>query len=233
MSASFIQISDCHIDDEKLVMGVDSKSTLNKVLSHIKTQTFDALLISGDLTHNGTPSSYQSLKDSLGCINNTIEVIPGNHDNKANLAASFNTELQNSFRLNDWQIITLDSVQTNKVSGFLDDSQLNYLNETINNSDAKYIIVCLHHPIVSMNSDWDDSLSLENPNELFNVIENHSKVKAVLWGHAHQSECFKYKDISLFSCPSTALQFNGPENVGYNHYTLHSNGNIDCKTHWL
>jgi len=233
MSTSFIQISDCHIDDEKLVMGVDSRSSLEKVLSRIKTQAFDALIISGDLTHNGTPNSYQLLKDSLSCIDNNIYAMPGNHDNKHNLSTAFNTELQNSFQLDEWQIITLDSVQNNKVSGFLNEAQLCFLSESINNSDAKYIVVCLHHPIVSMNSDWDDSLSLENPNDLFNVIKKCSKVKAVLWGHAHQSECFKYKGVSLFSCPSTALQFNGPEGVGYNHYTLHSNGKIDCKTHWL
>ncbi|MCS5592230.1 MAG: metallophosphoesterase [Gammaproteobacteria bacterium] len=233
MSASFIQISDCHIDDKKLVMGVDSKSNLKQVLSHVKSQAFDALLISGDLTHNGTLSSYQLLQDSLSCIDNNIHVMPGNHDNKANLSAAFNTELQNTFQLDDWQIITLDSVQINKVSGFLDKAQLSFLDDAISSSNSKYIIVCLHHPLVSMNSDWDDKLSLGNPDDLFTIVERYSKIKAILWGHAHQSECFNHKGISLFSCPSTALQFNGPESIGYNHYTLHSNGNIECKTHWL
>ena len=233
MSTSFIQISDCHIDDDKQVMGVDTQAHLENVLDHIKTQTFDALLISGDLTHNGTPSSYQLLKKSLSLIDQSTYVVPGNHDNKTNLSAAFNSDLQGGFQLNDWQIITLDSVQTNKVSGFLDGDQIVFLENSINSSNAKHIIVCLHHPVVSMNSAWDDSLSLENPNDLFDVIGKYSKVRAVLCGHAHHSKRFIQNNISLFSCPSTALQFNGPDKIGYNHFRLHSNGKIDCKTHWL
>ncbi len=233
MSISFIQISDCHIDDEILVMGVDSQSNLQQVLTHIKEKSFNALLISGDLTHNGTPNSYKKLQKSLANIKSDIHVMPGNHDNKDNLSTIFNTELQNTFQLDDWQIITLDSVQINKVSGFLSEDQLHFLEITINSSKAKYIIVALHHPIVSMGSDWDDELSLENSEDLFEIIERYSKVKAILWGHAHQSETFEHKGVSLFSCPSTALQFNGPDNIGYNHYTLHSDGKIECETHWL
>ena len=233
MSASFIQISDCHIDDEILVMDVNSTANLELVLSDIKNREFDALLISGDLTHNGTSHSYAKLQKQLKTIDADIHVMPGNHDNKYNLSSTFNTELQNTFQLGDWQIITLDSVQINKVSGLLTEEQLHFLDETLDRTLAKYNIICLHHPVVSMNSDWDDELSLENPEDLFEIVERYSKVKAILWGHAHQSEAFEHKGISLFSCPSTALQFNGPDNIGYNHYTLHSNGKIECKTHWL
>jgi len=233
MNTSFIQISDCHIDDEVLVMGVDSTANLARVVGDIKNQEFDALLISGDLTHNGTPSSYKKLQKSLAFIQSDIHVMPGNHDDKDNLSETFSTKLQKTFQLGDWQIITLDSVQINKVSGRLSKDQLHFLDDTISHSNAKHIVVCLHHPVVSMESDWNDELSLENPEDLFEVIEQHSQVKAILWGHAHQSETFERKNVKLFSCPSTALQFNGPDNIGYNHYTLHSNGKIECKTHWL
>ena len=233
MNTSFIQISDCHIDDDTLVMGVDSTENLKHILSDIKNREFDALLISGDLTHNGTPSSYKKLQKYLAVIDSDIHVMPGNHDDKGNLSVAFNAELQNTFQLGDWQIITLDSVQINKVSGLLTEEQLHFLDDTISNSKAQYIVVCLHHPIVSMNSDWDDELSLENPDDLFEIVGQHSKVRAILWGHAHQSEAFEHKGTSLFSCPSTALQFNGPEHIGYNHYRLHSNGKIECETHWL
>lgn len=233
MNTSFIQISDCHIDDETLVMGVDSTENLKRVLSDIKNKEFNVLLISGDLTHNGTSSSYQKLKKSFTDVDTKIYAIPGNHDDKNNLSLAFSTELQNSFQLDDWQIITLDSVQINKVSGLLNDEQLLFLDEAISTSNAKYIIICLHHPIVSMGGDWDDELSLENPEDLFKVVERHSRVKAILWGHAHQSKVFERNGVSLISCPSTALQFNGPDKIGYNHYTLHSNGKIECKTHWL
>ncbi len=233
MSVSFIQISDCHIDDETLVMGVDSKSNLDKVLEHINAKPFDALLISGDLTHNGTPSSYKTLQKSLGSINAEVYVMPGNHDNKTNLSNAFNSDLQKGFQLGEWNIITLDSVQENKVSGLLNNKQCHFLTEALNDCNGRHTIVCLHHPIVPMQSNWDDELSLDNPEDLFAIIDKHPHVKAVLWGHAHESKVFDYNNVKLFSCPSTALQFNGPDKIGYNHYTLHDNGSIECKTEWL
>ena len=214
-------------------MDVESTANLEHVLNDIKNRKFDALLISGDLTHNGTPSSYQKLQDQLKIIDADIHVMPGNHDNKDNLSQAFNTKLQKTFQLGDWQVITLDSVQTDKVSGRLNNDQLHFLDETLNRALAKYNIVCLHHPIVPMDSDWDDTLSLESPEDLFRVIDKYSHVKAILWGHAHQSKVFDYKGVKLFSCPSTALQFNGPDKIGYNHYTLYSDGKIECETHWL
>jgi Icc protein len=38
-----------------------------------------------------------------------------------------------------------------------------------------------------MNSEWDDALSLENPQDLFAVLDKYPKVQAVLFGHAHES----------------------------------------------
>ena len=73
----------------------------------------------------------------------------------------------------------------------------------------------------------------KNSEEFFSVISQFPRVKAIIWGHAHQSSEFKFGNIKLFSCPSTAVQFCGPLSIGYNHYTLHANGEINCKTRWL
>jgi len=159
--------------------------------------------------------------------------MPSNHDDKSNLFQAFNTELQSAFQLGDWQNITLDSVRINKVNDLLNEDWLRFLDDTISNSTAKYIFVYLHHSIIPMNSDWDGELSLENPKDFFAVVERHSNVKAIAWGHAYHSEIFNYKGVSIFSSPYTALQLNGPDNIGYNDYTLHSDGNIEYKTHWL
>ena len=85
MPKSFIQISDSHIDDEKLVMGVDSQANLAAVVEHVSKQTFDALVFSGDLSHNGTTSSYIQIKEILKPLGNNVCILPGNHDNKSSL----------------------------------------------------------------------------------------------------------------------------------------------------
>ncbi len=233
MPKSFIQISDSHIDDEKLVMGVDSQANLASVVEHISKQSYDALVVSGDLSHNGTMSSYIQIKEILKPLNNNASILPGNHDNKSNLSKIFSNSLLCNFQLNDWEIITIDSVQNEKVSGRLSNQQLQTLTDEIKLSSAKYIVLCLHHPVVPMQSSWNDDLSLENPEDFFDTISQFPKVRAVIWGHAHQSSEFNRDSIKLFSCPSTAVQFCGPSSIGYNHYTLHDNGEINCKTRWL
>ncbi len=233
MTKSFIQISDSHIDDNKLVLGVDSQANLGSIVSMISDQNYDVLLISGDLAHNGTLESYQKLQKILNPIETEIYVLPGNHDDFSNLSQVFNQSSLCNFIIGCWEIITLDSVQSGKVSGRLSDEQLHSLSQQISSSSAKYIALCLHHPPVSMQSDWDDEMSLENPDDLFAVIDQFDTIKAVMWGHAHQCCEFNRNGVKLFSCPSTALQFNGQSGIAYNHYTLNEDGEIYCKTQWL
>ena len=233
MTKSFIQISDSHIDDNKLVMGVDSQANLGAIVSMISQKNYEALLISGDLSHNGTLESYQTLQKILDPIETEIYVLPGNHDNLSNLSQVFNKSYLCNFTIDCWEVITIDSVQAGKVSGRLSDEQLYSLSQEINSSSAKYIVLCLHHPPVSMQSDWDDKMSLENPEDLFAVIDQFDNIKAIMWGHAHQCYESNRNGVKLFSCPSTALQYDGQLGVGYNHYTLNDDGEIYCKTQWL
>lgn len=230
---SLIQISDCHIDDQVESMGVDTHTNLTSVIKVIAKQGCDALLITGDLTHNGTLNSYQVLQHILMPIKSRIVVLSGNHDQIKNLNQVFSEQLISKFSLGNWEIITIDSTQNSKTSGYVTKQALDQLDQDLKNSMAKYNIVTLHHPIVSMQSDWDDSLSLENADELFNVMNKYPKIKAVLWGHAHQASEFNNDDVVLISCPSTALQFDNETRIGFNHYRLHDDGKLEYNTQWI
>jgi len=232
-SYSLIQISDCHIDDLVESMGVDTHANLTSVISSVVEFNCDTLLITGDLTHNGTLNSYQMLQKMLTPIKSDIVVLSGNHDQTNNLNQVFSKQLVSKFSLGDWEIVIIDSTQALKTSGYVTKQALDQLDQDLKNSRAKYNIIALHHPIVSMQSNWDDSLSLENADELFNVMNKYPKIKAVLWGHAHQASEFSNNDVMLISCPSTALQFNNETRIGFNHYTLHSNGKLEFNTQWI
>ena len=233
MANSFIQISDSHIDDEKIVWGADSKKNLSSIVKSITSRNYDALIISGDLTHNGSSSSYAIFKEIIEPISANLAIVAGNHDNKSNLSSAFSQNYLTKLTIADWEIISIDSVQDNKTSGFLRKDELKLLTENILSSTKKFIVLCLHHPPISMNSNWDDQKSLENPDDFFNTIDKFSNIKAVIWGHAHQGSEFNRNDVKLFSCPSTTLQFNGPEMIGYNHFNLSDEGEINCETVWL
>ncbi|SMN15152.1 3',5'-cyclic-nucleotide phosphodiesterase [uncultured Candidatus Thioglobus sp.] len=229
----FIQISDCHIDDTAQSLGVDSQKNLATVVNKITTLPSDALLISGDLTHNGTLQSYKILKKILSPIQTDIFVIEGNHDNFEHLNAEFSSCLFTQFTLGLWDIISINSVQIGKTSGFVSQHALAKLDQQLSHSSAKYSLVVLHHPIVSMNSTWDDTLSLENPDDLFALLKRHPKIQAALFGHAHESAEFNKNGIKIIACPSTAVQFNHESRIGFNHYTLLDDGQLHYTTQWI
>jgi len=233
MNNSFIQISDCHIDDEKNVWGTDSQKNLSTIVKSISNRNYNALIISGDLAHNGTAFSYSTLKDIIHPISDNLVILPGNHDNKFNLSSAFSQDYLKKLVIADWEIISIDSTQENKTSGFLNKAELELLTNKIASSTKKFIVLCLHHPPVSMESNWDDKKSLENSDDFFNTIDKFSNIKAVIWGHAHQGSEFYRNDVKLFSCPSTTLQFNGPDMIGFNHFNLSGEGEIICDTVWL
>ena len=93
----------------------------------ISNKNYDALLISGDLAHNGTLESYQKLQKILNPIETEIYVLPGNHDDLSNLSQIFSQSCLCNFILSCWEVITIDSVQVGKVSGRLNDENTEFL----------------------------------------------------------------------------------------------------------
>jgi len=233
MINSFIQISDCHIDDQKLVRKINTQANLSLIINDLILKSFSALIISGDLTENGTLVSYEIIKKIIAPIDVNFSVLPGNHDDDLHFPIIFNKNYLKSLSIDNWEIITLNSTQKNKVGGFLSDEQLQLLSEKILSLNNKFIILCLHHPPVSMESEWNDELSLENTADFFNVVDQFKNIKAIIWGHAHECKEFNRKGLKLFSCPSSAWQFNDCDMIGYNHYHLSVEGEIYCETVWL
>jgi len=230
---TIIQISDCHIDDSPQTMGTDTHNNLSKTINEIVNHIPDALIITGDLAHNGSLKSYKIIKTYLSKLNIDTIILPGNHDNIDNILKEFPNNLLREHCLGSWGIVSAYSKQENKVSGYLSAEELSKLNEALNLSTAKYNIVIIHHPPVPMCSSWDDSLSLQNMDDFFAIINKYSKVRAILWGHAHQSAEFNYNDITLVSCPSTAIQFDQESRVGFNRYLLHNDGKFEYETKWI
>ncbi len=229
----FVQISDCHIDDNTQVMGVNSQASLKKIVARITTLKNDALLITGDLTHHGTCQSYQKLKQILTPITTDIFAIAGNHDNLGNFKTELGAYLFDTITLGSWDIVQINSVQMHQTSGFVTTQALTKLDAQLQNSKNKHIIIVLHHPIVPMNSTWNDALSLKNPQDLFKVLDKYPKIRVTLFGHAHEAAEFSKNGLKIIACPSTALQFNNEKRIGFNYYTLFDNGHLSYETQWI
>ena len=79
-----IQITDTHIleDDAPSFYDFDTSASLNKVIECINQneQDADLILLTGDLVHQPTETTYQKLADYLSALKTPLYCLPGNHD---------------------------------------------------------------------------------------------------------------------------------------------------------
>ena len=74
-------------------------------------------------------------------------------------------------------------------------------------SAANHALVCLHHPLLPMDSEWLDSVGLENAAEALDRIGSHDKVRLCIFGHVHQDFEAERGGMRLLATPSTCRQF--------------------------
>jgi Icc protein len=114
------------------------------------------------------------------------------------------------------------------------------LDATLSAQAARHVLICLHHHPVAVGSAWLDALGIANRDSLFVVINRHRNVRALLWGHVHQSFDEHSGDLRLLATPSTCVQFK-PHCTRFRYdslppacrwLTLHDDGRIGTELLW-
>lgn len=139
------------------------------------------------------------------------------------------------FECGNWRVILLDTLQSGEVFGVLDEPQLEWLDATLRAAPEQHHLICLHHHPVAIGSRWMDSIGLREPERLFEVLDRHRNVRALLWGHIHQEFEQVRNGVRLLASPSTGVQF-APRSErfkvdslapGYRWLRLHGDGRLD------
>ncbi|WP_415892646.1 metallophosphoesterase [Neptuniibacter sp. PT8_73] len=241
---TLLQVSDMHLQQEPdmLLKGVNVEQRFQQVLAEIESQSADALLLTGDLTHHA-PRAYDRLVSNVHSLPYPTYWIPGNHDLPEEMARFTGTELASRVKTFDgWKLIFLDSSShpDGKGSGSLSESELSFLKaELSQTAPDQHALLVLHHHPVSVKSRWQDEICLGNADQFWQIVELYPQVKGVIFGHVHQSWALQRGDIQLFSVPATAAQFKAqtdsseveddPKLAGpaYGRYQLYSCGKIN------
>ncbi len=234
-----IHITDLHLGDNlgDQLSAVDCDQSLLQILERVQNEEFDLLLITGDITNHGAVSAYQRLQEYLKDIApKPIYLLPGNHDNWSNAEKVFQY-LPKHIVLGDWQIILLDSNEGNHHYGQLSQQELQFLEQSLSVSQAKYSLIALHHHPVDIASPWMDAMRVKNNSEFFDIINRFSSPRAVVWGHIHQEFDKYHSGVRLLSSPSTCTQFmpmtekheKDTRLPGYRQIVLATDGSIETK----
>ena len=87
------QISDFHLRPKRALAydAADTAGALEKVVEHINHMNplSDIVIATGDLADGGALESYGLAHELLSSLKPPLYIVPGNHDQKDNLAAAF------------------------------------------------------------------------------------------------------------------------------------------------
>jgi len=216
------QISDTHLyaDPCREMYGMNCDASLRQVLSVARSlsEPADLCLLTGDLVHDGSETGYQRLLNYIDGLGVPVYCLPGNHDDVELMRRMLKSErvsCDKHILFRQWLIVLLDTTVTGSEAGHLSEHECRRLELLIQQYNDRHILLALHHPPVSTSMAWMDSdVTLDNPERVHQLVKKYSRIRAVIWGHAHQ-EYSRIEDGVLWAgCPSTMAQFK-PDSVDF------------------
>jgi Icc protein len=238
-----LQLTDLHFcarPGDILQTGVVTDSSLAEAIAACRARhgRFDLAIATGDLAQDPVETAYSRLHDRLAALPWPVYCLPGNHDDSELLYATLNGGSVTSPRTvvrGRWLIALLNSAVPDKAHGHLSTADLEALDETLSARRDLHALVCLHHHPVPSGSPWLDRIALDNPDDLFGVLDRHPQVRGVLWGHIHQTYEGRRGGVRLMGSPSTCVQFRPNTRQleiddlppGFRWLSLHADGRIE------
>ncbi|MGK7948199.1 MAG: metallophosphoesterase [Xenococcaceae cyanobacterium] len=231
---------------------------LERVFAHLESSQLDFLLLPGDLTQDGEPENHQWLAQRLAKLPFPVYVIPGNHD-VPNISATEKTiafaefpsyyekfGYQNSQQhyydreiLPGVRLIALNSNNFNqegKQLGFIDKTQLLWLEETLEKVRDKLVLVMIHHNVIEHLPDQSKHplgkrYMLANATELLAILQKYG-VKLIFTGHLHVQDVAELAGIYEI-CTGSLVSYPHPYRII--DFKIDDRGNkiIDIESHQI
>lgn len=233
-----IQVTDCHLGQypgEEL-LGLNTDQSFKDVLAQLAGEPADLIVNTGDVSSHGHVGSYTRYQQLFDAVHQAPHAwIPGNHDEPvAMVAAQPGGQRVRKIDAGPWQLLLLSSHVPGHEYGDLSEEELSFLAHQLA-ADARPALVFLHHQPVPVNSAWIDQYLVRAEQKFWQIIDAHSQVKAVIWGHVHQEVDRQRGHARLLASPSTCIQFLpnsndfalDPAMPGYRWLELHADGGLD------
>lgn len=204
-----LHLSDTHLfgDDTRHYGVVDTAAALHRTLSRCeRLDAVDAVVVSGDLSDDGSEASYRTLRDAVepwaaqrGAA--TLYTM-GNHDRRAGFEAVIGERVR-SVDVRGVRFLLLDSSVPGFGYGRLDDAQLSWLRERLAVPAPAGSVVVVHHPPVPARTPLLHALELQHPEQLLDACAG-GDVRAILCGHYHHSLVTRAGGIPVIVAPGVA-----------------------------
>lgn len=204
-----LHLSDTHLlgePDAGYNLLIDPLLSLRTVLAaHDAVPDLDVVVISGDLSDDGSADSYRLLHETVEpwARARGAEVVYalGNHDDRR--AFGIDGPHDHETHVAGVRILTLDSGVPGGASwGVLGESTLGWLADRLRASDEPTVVV-LHHPPIDSVTSLHRVMGLQNPHDFWSAIDG-ADVRLILAGHWHHQLLDTSRGVPVVVTPGVA-----------------------------
>ncbi len=223
MTITFLHLSDLHlVPPGRLLAGIDPARRMQGVKARIEQLDFSPafVVVSGDLTDDGSSESYEVVKGVLQDLRGENKDTPvllalGNHDDRATFRRIILGEeggaqgpCHYSQVIDGLRVIMLDSSVPGEVGGALGASQLAWLEDELQKPAPRGILIVLHHPCrLAGPAHHYPMFILRDADDLEAIVARHrDRVVGILAGHSHQLNSAPFGGTVHVTAPAVLYQ---------------------------
>ncbi|MEC7259185.1 MAG: metallophosphoesterase [Pseudomonadota bacterium] len=197
--ARFLHLTDLHVVAEGArASGVlDTRALLAGAVDRLiamraALEPLDALLVSGDISDDGSADSYAFARAQLKRLGLPMYVVPGNHDAREPMRAAFadldhvpdEGQIDWIAQVVDTRVIGLDTLVEGQGGGRLHDDSLALLRDAVAEATGP-VLLMLHHPPIRTGIRFMDAIGLENTDALSAALTDTRADVTLVAGHVH------------------------------------------------
>lgn len=213
------QISDLHVTEpgKKVYGRIDTAGALVRAVAHLNAldPPADFVLITGDLVDRGSVPEYEHLRAMLSKLRSPFALMPGNHDDRANMRRVFADHgylrgdgefLQFAVEDLPLRLLALDTVIPGRSGGELCKTRLDWLAARLKDKPKRPTVVAMHHPPFASGLTGMDAIACANSETLGRIVGRHPQIERIICGHVHRPMCLRWHDTVVTTAPATAHQ---------------------------
>lgn len=238
-------ISDLHIiatPDAPGILRNDTVARAHALMADLSAfPELDLVVITGDNVNDARPEEYAVLAHVLKGLAVPYLLLPGNHDDRAQLRSlvSDRPYAHSSLLYHVWQhsntrVVVLDTLAEGEIGGRLSSEQLGWLADVLGQPFDGHTLIALHHPPCKPSMGLlDHNILVEGNDDLRDLLDRQPAPITLLCGHMHRTFVAAFGQSIVSAATSTAFQFDlvlddpeePPTVAEPYHYAIHVLGN--------
>lgn len=210
---NIIQITDLHLcrDGQKSFLHADAAKALHDTVDYFLRSRIqmDAVVVSGDVSNDGSAESYQIARKELGRLPCSVYFVPGNHDDRRQMMqaglipADPREAVCRMVDTSEARILLLDSTADGKSWGQIGTEKLEILRQCLREEVSKPVFLFMHHvPFMTGYTVMDEPFS--GVEEFISLVSERKL--HVCCGHIHAAMTTRIGQADILTCPPVCME---------------------------